>query len=399
MFDFNLKPIPGTIVTPSIYNGKEMPRISSNNPFFSYSVTQDSPTSQLATKKVDNNSFIGYVNLDMDNDLIILLSGTKNYSDEMRSLGSDLFSATIPQKDLNDIGLKVIVREDNSLHVSLFDSYKNKLLLNSVFKENENTWIPEQSASNSSSLGQNPLVIGLAVALYYTVNALAINKKLSSPGKKNKGTDILSKETNCIDHDMICSIGNGRTILGVDVFRCCIEHDIALWCTKSNALVNAINFQLYMCIFSKFIDELPFWLKLILGPVFEAVGLVFSILEVIFDWLNFDELFGLTGFTDPVYPFLGGGVGWSCLCGKGGDTYCCDPDRSPEYCKRNGVPRNLCFEATCFNCYVECLRDENGDLTGKKRQVTHPKLPCCFNTPPKGSDKIDCKKNLGNNRV
>jgi len=171
-------------------------------------------------------------------------------------------------------------------------------------------------------------------------------------------------------------------VVQIDIYECCLQHDIDLWCSDSSSRPNNMAI---MCVASKVVEKIinsPFPLNMLYWLALSPILMSFEILaHIVF------EILGLGGVWK--YPELGGGRGWSCLCGGDEQTYCCDPGRNPDLCyNKFGQLKPLCRDK-CFNCYWTCMYDNFGnplfDSRGRqvREQITDPsgKLHCCLGTP------------------
>lgn len=194
-----------------------------------------------------------------------------------------------------------------------------------------------------------------------------------------------------IEHDLVCTtIGNTMrmslicTVVVVDYGKCCLDHDIELWCGPSlvdfagglTAWLTKVNLKLSACIFGEIVaqgakSDMPWYcggaitataLSLLYASTWSLQVLVATEAATLAMWVaNDDKIGDLHSHKD------------SCLCDGRTPTVAIDnPCR--DMCKeRNGGQG----KQDCYDCHWECDY-RNGELIGK-RWVTDPtgRFNCC----------------------
>lgn len=275
-------------------------------------------------------------------------------------------------QNINQDEIKIAIVDQNQIvHFSLnFIEMKTNFLLKKINNFN----VKEDFSISKKSIILLTWVLFISVFFIEQKN----NKNL------RKADDLLSLDAKCIDHDMVCSGTGGDAILDLIIIKigiidCCIKHDIDLWCSKDGA--KSANSRVVDCVTMKIFNDIA-------GYIFPVNLILLDLLLPIIMSLHFiAQLIVLLFDMDPNYPYTGGGVGWSCLCGGPVETYCCNPEKNPELClNKQGQLKTLCGD--CYPCYWKCIFDDNGnpifDKNGKqsKMKITDPtprKRPCCRN--------------------
>ncbi|MFA7325052.1 MAG: hypothetical protein WC121_00160 [Candidatus Kapaibacterium sp.] len=240
-----------------------------------------------------------------------------------------------------NLKLDVVSRIDektNSININIIDVDKNRKYLDQTFVFNANE---SELKKYEESLAVHTFVRWITLQNIYKEKK---SNKKSNKIQEHKPQRIskndckerfgIDSECMCINHDMGCSaepvITRGGKLkfwypcagsFDVDVYDCCFNHDVALWCSSGIETAALLGVRLITCfeekIIEKYLEESSalcsfFWLPLLVSKLVFLPTLLSPFFGIIVDL-----------FTGAEFRNSDGAHSDSCLCGGDLPTACC----------------------------------------------------------------------------
>jgi hypothetical protein len=205
----------------------------------------------------------------------------------------------------------------------------------------------------------------------------------------------LADGTYRMPHDLVCTAFipvdgkfkvrlNGllcRQDITVELFDCCVKHDIALWCAENDLQAMAADQAVVACVNSEIMSQMiskaqgPFCVlaALVSSVVTALISQIVAAIGALFVWYCHDRnLIGYNGRNKD-----------SCLCGGNAPTRLCSGDRCVDVCQRRySTSPSTAYGRVpqCSTCRLECVYDSRTGIAIGWRHANDRPIPCCVGT-------------------